>query len=286
MFNKVYLVGVGLINGCLAIDLKKNQLTKSIVGVGRDEKRLAKAKSLNIIDENQTLQNCDVSDADLIVVGVPVGKFAEVFMAIKKTLNQNTIVTDVGSTKQSIIDVAKQNLGNSISNFVPAHPIAGSEKSGFENAIEGIFNSRKVILTPLDFTNSDATKTVKDMWLKLGAHVDELPPKLHDSILAATSHLPHMVAYSLVHCLGKRSDKKEVFNYAAGGFYDFTRIASSDPAMWSDICVQNKDNIIEGIDAFISNLTTMKNLISKQDADALYELFEQAKDLRDANKIS
>jgi prephenate dehydrogenase len=283
MFNKVYLVGVGLINASLAKDLKQHQLAKSIIGIGRDAQRLASAKALNIIDAYQLLEAVDVSDADVVVVGVPVGKIKDTFSLLKPSLNVKTLLTDVGSSKSNVAQAALEVFGELPQNFVPGHPIAGSEQSGFEYAVTQLYRDRKVILTPTESTLASAVEAISNMWQGVGANVDIMSAERHDAILSATSHLPHMVAYNLVNYLGQREDSESIFNYAAGGFYDFTRIASSDPTMWADICVANKDEIINSIEGFIDSLDELKTMIATQDKNAIYRFFQQAKLLRDKN---
>jgi len=283
MFNKVYLVGVGFINASLAKDLKKKKLAQSIVGIGRDAQRLAVAQSLDIIDKYQLFQDVDVSDADVIVVGVPVGKIKDTFTILKPSLNTKTLLTDVGSSKSDVIQAALEVFEELPANFIPGHPIAGSEQSGFEHSVEQLYKNRKVILTPTEKTAASASDAVTKMWESVGANVDLMSAGKHDAILSATSHLPHMVAYNLVNYLGQRDASEGVFNYAAGGFYDFTRIASSDPTMWADICVANKDEIINSIDGFIACFEELKQKIVDQDESALHASFELAKQLRDKN---
>lgn len=285
MFNKVYLVGVGLINGSLARDLKRHELAKEVIGIGRDSQRLAKAQALQIIDQYQLLDENDVSDADVIVFGVPVGKIRETLTLLKPNLNSDTLLTDVGSTKNNVIQAAEDILGELSAKFVPAHPIAGSEQSGFEHAQENLFRDRKVIITPTEKTDATAVQKIKKMWQIIGAQVDEMTADHHDAILSMTSHLPHMVAYTLVNYLGKRPDASNIFNYAAGGFYDFTRIASSDPTMWADICIANKDMLLESIEGFNKCLNELRSAIEEQDEDAIYNLLKQAKHLRDLNLL-
>ena len=281
MFDKIVLVGVGLINASLAKDLRRQRLANAIVGIGRDRQRLEKAQSLHIIDHYQLLQDSDVSDAELIILGVPVQKMEEVFALLKPTLNPDTIITDVGSTKSSIICSAQKIFGKLSVRFVPAHPIAGSEQSGFEHAQENLFEDRKVIVTPTDNTDPKALETVDKMWRSIGARVDHMDAVQHDEILAATSHLPHMVAYALVNYLGDSPQADSIFSYAAGGFKDFTRIASSDPAMWTDICIANKEKILESIEGFRKCLSQLYTAIENQDEEAIYHSFKQAKNLRD-----
>lgn len=285
MFDKVYLVGVGLINGSLARDLKRHELAKEVIGIGRDSQRLAKAQALQIIDQYQLLHENDVLDADVIVFGVPVGKIRDTLTLLKPHLNPNTLLTDVGSTKNNVIQAAEEILGELSAKFVPAHPIAGSEQSGFEHAQEDLFQDRKVIVTPTEKTDATAVQKIKKMWQIIGAQVDEMTAEQHDAILSMTSHLPHMVAYTLVNYLGKQSDASNIFNYAAGGFYDFTRIASSDPTMWADICIANKDMLLDSIEGFNKCLNELRSAIEEQDEDAIYNLLKQAKRLRDLNLL-
>ena len=283
MFDHVFLIGVGLINASLAKDLKQHRLAKKITGVGRDEARLFAAQKLGIIDEFQRLETVDVSDADIVVIGVPVSKIQQSFQLIKATLKTKTLLTDVGSSKSSVIAAAREVFGALPENLVPGHPIAGSEQSGFEHAVTALYKDRKVILTPTENTAKDAVASIQMMWQNVGAHVDVMSAEQHDAILSATSHLPHMVAYNLVDYLAKRDDAASIFNYAAGGFYDFTRIASSDPTMWSDICIENKDEIIKSIEGFTNCLNNLKDKIEKQDRQAIHELFSNARKSRNEN---
>jgi len=253
------------------------------VGVGRDAQRLAAAKVSNIIDQYQLLEDIDVSDAGVIVVGVPVGKIKETFSIIRPSLSVNTLLTDVGSSKSDVIRAAEEVFEELPENFVPGHPIAGSEQSGFEHSVESLYKNRKVILTPTKNTNASASDAIASMWRAVGATVDLMNADKHDAILSATSHLPHVVAYNLVNYLGQREDAESIFNYAAGGFYDFTRIASSDPTMWADICAANKDEIINSIEGFMDCLSELKQKIATQDKSDIHALFEQAKELRDKN---
>ena len=281
MFNKVYLIGVGLINGSLARDLKSLGLARVVAGIGRDRQRLEGARSLGVIDEYSLLQDADVSDADAIVIGVPVARTADSLAAIQSSLSADTLLTDVGSTKCSVIQAAREVFGEVPSRFVPGHPVAGSEQSGYEHAQESLFRGRKVILTPVENTDAQALQGIRQMWQATGASVDEMSAQAHDMILSATSHLPHMVAYALVHYLGGRPDADHVFDYAAAGFYDFTRIASSSPDMWTDICMANRDELLRSLDGFADLLQELRAMISQGDEQALHTILGQAKHLRD-----
>ena len=285
MFNEVHLIGVGLINGSLALDMKRLKLANKIIGIGRNQQRLIKAQSSNIIDSYQLLDVIDISNSDLVVIGVPVSKFREIFSLINPSLSPKTLVTDVGSTKQNIIQDAREVFNKILPNFVPGHPIAGSEQSGFEYAMEELFKNRKVILTPTKQTEITAVQKIKKLWQCVGAEVNEMTADKHDAILSATSHLPHMVAYTLVNYLSGRLDSDELFRYAAGGFYDFTRIASSDPTMWADICIANRDRLLESIDGFSECLKELRHTIDNQDYEAVHDLLNQAKVIRDENHL-
>ena len=285
MFGKVYLVGVGLINGSLAKDLKRLDLAKVVTGLGRDRQRLEGAQSAGIIDEYALLEEANVAEADVVVLGVPVAKTAEVLETIKPSLNPHTVLSDVGSTKCSVIQAVSEVFGEVPSRFVPGHPIAGSEQIGYEHARDNLFQGCKVILTPTEHTDVEALQSIRAMWKATGAQVDELSAEQHDLILSATSHLPHMVAYTLVNYLEARPDAEDIFNYAAAGFYDFTRIASSSPAMWTDICLANREELLTSIDGFGQLLKELRSLISENDEEALYGFLERAKHLRDFNSV-
>ena len=285
MFNKIHLIGVGLINGSLAIDIKRQRLANKVIGIGRNKERLIKAQESSFIDDYQLLRDINISDSDIVVIGVPVSSIKSIFSLLKPSLSSHTLVTDVGSTKQNIIQDAREVFNEVPANFVPGHPIAGGEQSGFEFAVEGLFKDRKVILTPEKNTEMGAIQKVKNMWQSVGADVDEMDAEKHDAILSATSHLPHIVAYTLVNYLSERGDADQIFNYAAGGFYDFTRIASSDPVMWSDICLANKERLLESIDGFSESLKIMRRAIEKQDNETIYKLLKQAKEMRDTNLL-
>lgn len=283
MFGNVCLVGVGLINGSLARDLKRLDLARAITGLGRDRERLAGAQSAGLIDDYALLADADVADADLVVLGVPVAKTAEALEAIRLSLGSSTLLTDVGSTKCSVIQAAQEVFGELPAQFVPGHPIAGSERIGYEHAKDQLFEGRRVILTPTEDTDAQALQRVRAMWKAVGARVDELSADRHDLILSATSHLPHMVAYTLVNYLEAKPEAEQIFDYAAAGFYDFTRIASSSPAMWTDICLANREQLLVSIEGFGQLLKELHALISDGKEEALYAFLEQAKHLRDHN---
>lgn len=281
MINRLTIIGVGLIGGSLARALKKANAVAQVTGYGRNVQQLQKAMELGVIDHLETDMGAAVRDADVIVVAVPVGKTLEVLRNIKPHLNPKTIITDVGSSKGAVVQAAREVFGDALGNFVPGHPIAGTEKSGVEASFAELFENRRVLLTPLENTDQQAVQTIRQMWESSGAFVEETSVKHHDDVLAATSHLPHMLAFALVDALATMDDKIEIFRYAAGGFRDFTRIASSDPQMWHDICVTNDKSIVAMLDLFMTDLERLRDAIKAGDSDYLLQVFTRAKKARD-----
>jgi prephenate dehydrogenase len=279
--KRLSVIGVGLIGGSLARALKTANACTEIVGWGRNAEQLEKAKSLGVIDRAETDLAAAVKDAEMIVIGVPVGAMEEVLSALKPHLGAQTIVTDVGSTKGSVIEAARKVFGLVPPRFIPGHPIAGTEQSGVEAAFAELFQQRRVILTPDDDSDPDAVKTVREMWQQTGAEVTEMSVAHHDEVLAATSHLPHMLAFTLVDTLARLEDHDDIFRYAAGGFRDFTRIASSNPQMWHDICLNNRDALLKMLSRFTADLQTLARAIEEGDGKALLDTFERAKAARD-----
>lgn len=275
------IIGVGLIGGSLARALKKADAVKEIVGYGRDAAHLQKALDLGVIDRYELDVEDALENADIIVLGVPVGASETVLTALKPYISADTIITDVGSSKGAVVNAAKNVFGELPPRFVPGHPIAGTEKSGVEASIEDLFQNRRVILTPADNTDPHALEIVRSMWLQTGAQVNEISVQHHDDVLAATSHLPHMLAFALVDTLATMDDSAEIFQFAAGGFRDFTRIASSDPQMWHDICVSNNDAIVQMLDLFMNDLEKLRDAIRHGDGYYLLQVFQRAKHARD-----
>jgi len=281
LINRLSIIGVGLIGGSLARALKKANAVGQVVGYGRNIEHLQKALELGVVDKYETDIAVAVRDADVIVLAVPVGKTLEVLQSIKPYLNSKTIITDVGSSKGAVVKAAREVFGDALENFVPGHPIAGTEKSGVEASFAELFENRRVVLTPLDNTNEAALKIIRRMWQDTGALVEQTSVEHHDDVLAATSHLPHMLAFELVDALATMDDKIEIFRYAAGGFRDFTRIASSDPQMWHDICVTNEKSIVAMLDLFMADLERLRDAIKAGDSDYLLQVFTRAKKARD-----
>lgn len=280
-FNKICIYGVGLIGGSLARAYKVAFPDVEIMGAGRSEDNLQQAKDLGVIDSFSSDLSLALDGADLLVVAVPVGSIESAFEKLKPHLTESIIITDVGSTKGSVVACAQKVLQQLARNFVPGHPIAGIEKSGAESAFAELFQQRRVILTPTSDTDPIATKRITALWQACGAEVVEMSVEHHDEVLAATSHLPHMLAFSLVDTLSKMNDKQEIFKYAAGGFRDFTRIASSSPEMWQDICLANSGALVEVIDKFQTDLTCLTKAIESGDSETILELFSRAKAARD-----
>lgn len=281
MIQTLCIVGVGLIGGSLARDLRRLGRVREVVGVSRNTAHLERARELGIVDRFDTDVARAVRDADMVVVAVPLGAMRAVFARMCDRLADGAVVTDVGSAKVSVIDAAREAFGGVPPWLVPAHPIAGNENSGVEAAMDGLFAGRRVILTPTQGTDPQAVARVHDMWQWAGAEVLSMDPAHHDEVLAATSHLPHMLAYTLVDVLGRMQDRVEIFRYAAGGFRDFTRIASSDPQMWHDICVANREALTEVLERFGADLSILLEAVRGGDGEYLHEVFTRAKALRD-----
>lgn len=277
----ICIVGTGLIGGSLALALKRASFCAEIVGTGRTESTLQKALELGVIDRFDTSMQTAVQGADIVVVAVPLGAMHSVFEDIVGVLSPDTIVTDAGSAKQSVIMDAEKTLGKHFSRFVPGHPIAGTERSGVAAAFAELYQQRRVILTPTDKTSSSAIEIITAMWNAVGAEVDCMTADHHDLVLAGTSHLPHLLAFGLVDCLHNLKDVDEIFRFAAGGFRDFTRIASSDPVMWRDICLSNREAVMDMMRRYRDEMENIYRALESGDGEALKEIFERAKKVRD-----
>lgn len=281
MIERLCIIGVGLIGGSLARALKAAGYCGEIVGVGRNQANLETAVSLGVIDRFELDAGKAVAGADMVVVAVPLGAIAGVFETIKDTLEPAAVLTDTGSAKGSVIEDAERVFGGCPPNFVPGHPIAGTENSGVEASFAELYRDRQVILTPHETTDANVTAQVRTMWEAAGARVVEMDSIHHDVVLAATSHLPHMLAFTLVDSLARLDDSDEVFEFAAGGFRDFTRIASSDPVMWRDICLANGEAVQLLLDHYMNDLQALNTAIKQQDGDKLLAIFQSAKTVRD-----
>jgi prephenate dehydrogenase len=279
--GKLCIIGVGLIGGSVARALRECNCVDSIVGAGRNQENLQRAEALGVVDAYTLDLSKAVEGADVVLVAVPLGAMHHVFEQIKPHLSPHTIVTDVGSAKQSVIEAVQQTFNDLSAMFVPGHPIAGTEKSGVEASFAELFQHRRVILTPGAQTDKAALGKVKLLWQACGAQVMEMDPVHHDAVLAATSHLPHMLAYALVDTLARMDDSQEIFDYAAGGFRDFTRIASSDPLMWHDICLANREQLVKVMRAFSDDLHRICDAMEQGDSEFLKSTFTRAKNARD-----
>jgi len=276
------VIGTGLIGGSLALALKKSGMVARVTGVGRSRDNLELAKTRGIVNDWTHDIAAAVSDADIVLLAVPMTAYESVFAAMADSLPATAIVTDAGSTKQSAIAAARTFLPNSC-HFVAGHPIAGTEQSGAAAAFAELFNNHLCILTPQDDTDPQALQTVRAMWKAAGSRVICMRPTEHDDFLAAVSHLPHLAAFALVNAVRKQgNDEHEPFEFAAGGFRDFTRIASSSPQMWRDIALCNRQAIMHQLDALQDELTTMKLALQADDGEQLLHDFKAAKTARDA----
>ena len=274
------IVGLGLIGGSLAKAARAGGAVTRVVAVDPDPEQIRVGLELGVIDDGGVDASAWVGQADIVALAVPVARTAEVLAAIAPYLTATAVVTDVGSTKQSVVEVSSV-LGAAQARFVPGHPIAGTERSGVASAIENLFQQRRVILTPLANTDAQALARVRALWSACGAQVCEMSPAHHDEVLAATSHLPHLLAYALVDCLAAMEDRREIFAYAAGGFRDFTRIASSSPQMWHDIVRANRGAVLEALDQFAAHLERLRTAVADDDGDTLLGSFQRARDARE-----
>jgi prephenate dehydrogenase len=281
MINKLAIIGVGLIGGSLAQSLRLAGACKLVSGYGRNTENLEKAIELGVIDEYFTDISKVILDADVIVIATPLTTYGPLLEEISHSIKPGAVITDVGSAKKCVIEDAKKILGKNIQQFIPGHPIAGKEKSGVSASSPDLFQNHMVILTPLSENLADDIQMISSMWESCGANIVTMSVEHHDLVLAATSHLPHILAYSLVSCLAKMKEEDDIFKYSAGGFKDFTRIASSNPEMWSDICISNQNNLLQVINQYKAQLDEISGMIKIRDKKGLEDLFSKAKITRD-----
>ncbi len=280
-FDRIALIGIGLIGSSLAHDIKRLGLAKEVVIATRSADTLKRAEELQLGDCYTTSSAEAVKDADLIIVSVPVGASESVAKEIASSLKPGAIVTDVGSTKASVIAQMAPHMPENV-HFIPGHPLAGTEKSGPDAGFPGLFEGRWCIFTPLAGTDETALKTLRHFWETLGSKVDEMDPEHHDKVLAIVSHLPHLIAYNIV---GTADDletvtESEVIKYSASGFRDFTRLAASDPTMWRDVCLHNKDAILEMLARFSEDLAYLQRAIRWGEGDKIFDLFTRTRAVR------
>lgn len=279
-FQRVAVIGVGLIGGSFALALKAAGFCGQVVGAGRSHANLEEAQRRGIVDSVVPTAAQAARGANLVLVATPVAQYADVFAAIAPELGAQAIVTDAGSTKQDVVAAARAALGARLAQFVPAHPIAGAEHSGASAAHAQLYQGKRVVLTPLAETSAQALAAVEQAWTACGARLFRMTPAAHDAVFAAVSHLPHVLAYALVHDIASRDDADLLFGYAASGFRDFTRIASSHPEMWRDICVANREALLAEIDRYAAQLAALRPMIERGDGAALEQVFAMARQAR------
>ncbi len=280
--GKLVIIGVGLIGGSFALALRQAGMVQHIIGIGRNPKNMHRALERGVIDETTMDYATALNDADLVFLAMPVGQTELILTNIAPHLSSHTIVTDAGSTKQDVIAAAIKHLKSEhIANFVPGHPIAGTENSGVAAAQVDLYQGKHVVLTPLEQTRSHAIETVTQLWQACGAKVSIMPADEHDQILAITSHLPHILAFTMMRYLHHSTGNSEsLLRFAGSGFRDFTRIAGSSPEMWRDICLANRDELLKQIDAYQTELKAVQQLIEEKDQDELEQIFYQARAIR------
>lgn len=281
IIRRLAVIGVGLIGGSLARALREAGQVGEIVGCGRGRENLAKAMELGVIDCYSHVIAEAVAGADMVFLAVPLGAMREAFAGMRGNLAADAVITDGGSAKASVIADCGAGAPELLAQFVPGHPIAGTEQNGVEASFAELYRDRRVILTPTGQTPAAALARVRAMWQACGAEVSEMSVEHHDEVLAATSHLPHMLAFGLVDALARMKENDEIFRYAAGGFRDFTRIASSNPVMWRDICIANRAALSRMLATFAGEMTDLADTIAAGDGDHLLEIFSRAKAARD-----
>jgi len=280
VFKKVAIFGVGLIGGSFALALKAAGAAERIAGVGRSAASLARARELGIIDEICTSAAEAVSGCELVLIAAPVAQTEAILTSIAPHLQSGTVVTDAGSTKTDVVAAARRALGGRIAQFVPGHPIAGREQNGPDAAIADLYVGKKVVITALPENAPQHVERVADAWKQCGAHIHELTPEQHDRVFAAVSHLPHLLAFALVDDIANKPHASLLFQYAASGFRDFTRIAGSSPEMWRDICLANREALLEELDSYIAQLMQMRAMLAAGDGTGIETVYENARHAR------
>jgi prephenate dehydrogenase len=278
----VVIIGVGLIGGSLARALRERDAVSRITGVARSRETLELALQMGIIDKAEPDPVLAMKDADLVVIATPVSTIGPLLELIADHIPPHCVVTDAGSVKGSVANAARQALGNRIDCFIPGHPIAGTESSGVSASFAELFIDHRVILTPLSENSEPDIQLVQAMWEVCGATVVRMSVEDHDAMLAATSHLPHLLAFSLVDFLSQQERHDDIFLNTAGGFRDFTRIAASSPVMWRDICMANRDELIPLLDAMEKQLASYRTMLQQSNGDQLEQAFQRAKSARDS----
>ncbi len=281
-FRKVVIFGVGLIGGSFSLALRKAGAVSEVVGFGRSTATLEQARQLGILDRIGADVALEICDADIVLLATPVAQMSELFTRIAPHLGAHTLVTDGGSTKGDVVAAARAHLGNKLAQFIPAHPIAGAEKSGAAAALADLYQGKKVVLTPLSENAKESVARVRKAWELCGAVVSELTPQQHDEVFAAVSHLPHLLSFALVHDLAQRDNREQLLSFAASGFRDFTRIAASSPEMWRDISLANREALLHEVKRYADELYVVYQALENNDAAKLEEIFSLAREVRSA----
>lgn len=282
ILNHIALIGVGLIGGSFVLDLKRQGLVRTVTGIDTDRDNLERALERGVIDRASAVIDADsIGGADLVLIATPVATVPAILTALRPVLPEHTWISDVGSTKISVIEAFRCCLPDSIHRCIAAHPIAGSDKSGVDAAQYGLFQNRKLIITPHGGEDSDGIALIENLWRAVGAEIYTMDAQKHDAVFAAVSHMPHLAAFAYVHQLFDHPDGKAYLKFAATGFEDFTRIASGHPAVWADICLANRDNLLELVRGLGRQLDTLETILLNRDRPSLYRYFEEAKATRD-----
>ena len=280
MFEQLGLIGCGLMGGSFALALRRAGLVKRVVGYSKSPSTTERARMIGVIDIEAPSTPIAVSDADIVLIAVPVAATESTFKAIKHLVTPNMLVMDVGSTKREVIDAGRRALREQIGSFVPAHPITGKEVSGVEHADPDLYTGRQVIITPIERTLTAQLQKAVDVWTALGCRVLKMSPEQHDAAFAAVSHLPHLIAFALVNAISGQPQGKDYLSLAGPGFRDFTRIAASDPKVWRDILISNREELLTQSKIFQANLKALELMISNSNTEALEGLIEQASNTR------
>ena len=280
MFEQLGLIGCGLMGGSFALALKRAGLVKRVVGYSKSPSTTERARQLGVIDVEAPSALLAVSGADIVLIAVPVSATEATFKAIKHLVSSHTLIMDVGSTKRDVVDAARRALREHIGSFVPTHPIAGREVSGVEHADPDLYSGKQVILTPIERTLTTQLQLAIDVWTALGCRVLKMSPESHDAAFAAISHLPHLIAFALMNSISGQPQSKDFLSLAGPGFRDFTRIAASDPQVWRDIMISNREELLAQSKIFQRNLQALELMISNANAEALEGLIEQASQAR------
>lgn len=280
MFEQLGLIGCGLMGGSFALALKRAGLVKRVVGYSKSPSTTERARLLGVIDVEAPSALLAVSGADIVLLAVPVAATEATFKAIRHLVTPEMLIIDVGSTKRDVVDAARRVLKDNVGVFVPAHPIAGSEMSGVEHADADLYHGRQVILTPIERTRTAQLQRARDMWTAIGSHVVEMAPETHDAAFAAVSHLPHLLAFSLMNALDAQAEGQKFLSLAGPGFRDFSRIAASDPKIWRDILMANREELLAQSQVFQRALQAFEQSIQSGDTDALEKLIANASETR------